>query len=424
MKSGWPVKPLGEVCEVVNGGPPKTGIAAYWGGSHQWITPAEMGKRRSPYVGETERTVTGAGLDTSSARILPQKSVILSSRAPIGHLVINTAAMATNQGCKGLVPRTGLFYKYLYYYLVSIREHLDAMGTGATFRELSGGRLKAVAIPLPPLAEQQRIVGLLDEAFAAIATAKASAEKNLQNTRAVFESFLHSTIASAFDSCAVVTMSEIATDITDRDLLPPQKSPTGLPFVTIGNNDKTTRQIDFSNMFMVPRSYYDALKPNRKPKRGDVLYTVTGSFGIPVVMADDQHFCFQRHIGLVRPNRETLTACLYYLLLSPQLFRQADDGATGTAQRTVSLRVLLAFPVPKVPVERQRGAIKALDALELESDRLADIHTRKLDAVKKSLLQHAVTGQLTSTDSTDNVIDAAIIPKPTSKRSTSGCRHE
>ena len=189
-KEGWEHKTIGEVCEVINGGTPKTGITEYWDGPHQWITPAEMGKRATPYIDQTERTITDAGMQNSSARLLPQQSVILSSRAPIGHLVINTVPMATNQGCKGLVPRNGLDSKYLYYYLAGIVPLLNDLGTGATFKELSGEKLKEVPVPVAPLPEQHRIVAILDEAFDGIATAKANAEKNLQNTRALFESHL------------------------------------------------------------------------------------------------------------------------------------------------------------------------------------------------------------------------------------------
>ena len=114
MKAGWKTERIGEVCEVVNGGTPKTGVSEYWDGEHQWITPAEMGKRSSPYVGETSRALTDAGLVNSSTRLLPPFSVILSSRAPIGHLIINTEPMATNQGCKRLVPSKALHHKFLY----------------------------------------------------------------------------------------------------------------------------------------------------------------------------------------------------------------------------------------------------------------------------------------------------------------------
>lgn len=77
--------------------------------------------------------------------------------------------------------------------------------------------------------------------------------------------------------------------------------------------------------------------------KGDVLYTVTGSFGIPVLITEDLDFCFQRHIGLVRPKSDVNSEWLYYMLMSPQILRQANDGATGTAQKTVSLKLFEAF---------------------------------------------------------------------------------
>ena len=397
MKKGWQTKTLGETCDVVNGGTPKTGVPEYWDGQHRWITPAEMGKRLSPYVSETERMISDLGLRNSSAQMLPPHSVILSSRAPIGHLVINTELMATNQGCKGLMPRSQLQYKFLYYYLSSIVDLLNSLGTGATFKELSGGKLKEVEIPVPPLAEQQRIVGLLDEAFEGLATAKANAEQNLQNARALFESHLQSVFANQLRINELVTLANLATDITDGDHLPPPKSPTGVPFITIGSIVKETREIDFSDTFMVPRAYFDALKPNKKPRQGDVLYTVTGSFGVPVIVRGDTEFCFQRHIGLVRPKPETSSSWLYYLLMSPQLLKQANDGATGTAQKTVSLKLLRSFVVPKVSPREQKQVVAELDALSEETQRLARLYERKhaaLDALKKSLLHQAFTGAL------------------------------
>ena len=159
---GWQTKKLGDVSDVMNGGTPKTGVPEYWAGQHRWITPAEMGKRVSPYVSDTERKITDLGLRDSSARMLPPNSVILSSRAPIGHLVINTEPMGTNQGCKGLIPHSQIETKFLYYYLSSIVDLLNSLGTGATFKELSGGKLKEVTVPVPSLAEQQKIGAKLD----------------------------------------------------------------------------------------------------------------------------------------------------------------------------------------------------------------------------------------------------------------------
>lgn len=292
-----------------------------------------------------------------------------------------------------LLPGFFNFYSQSCEYLQGI----DSETTGTTRKRISRSKLGEVKIPIPPLPEQQRIVAILDEAFEGIATAKANAEKNLQNARALFESHLQAVFADAWETGELVTLTDLATDITDGDHMPPPKAASGVPFITIGNVAKDTRTIDFSDTFMVPREYFDRLKHNKKPMKGDVLYTVTGSFGIPVLISEQREFCFQRHIGLVRPKSDVCSEWLYYLLMSPQVFKQANDGATGTAQKTVSLKLLRGFQVPKVPMERQQSVIAKLNALTEETQRLESIYQQKLgalDALKKSLLDQAFKGEL------------------------------
>ena len=94
---------LKDVCRITNGGTPKSGVGSLWHGGVAWLTPAELGKRLTPYVRQTARTISEEGLANSSAKLVPPGSVILSTRAPIGHLAINEAPMAFNQGCRGLM---------------------------------------------------------------------------------------------------------------------------------------------------------------------------------------------------------------------------------------------------------------------------------------------------------------------------------
>ena len=108
MKKGWEVKQLGEVSEIINGGTPDTKVERFWDGNKLWITPKDMGQLTKIYVDDTLRKISEEGLKYSSAKMLPVNSVILSSRAPIGHLAINTREIATNQGCKGIVPKKQL----------------------------------------------------------------------------------------------------------------------------------------------------------------------------------------------------------------------------------------------------------------------------------------------------------------------------
>ena len=157
--------PLSEVAEIVSGATPKTSNEDYWGGEIFWVTPADLSKLDGAYISSTPRTITEAGLQSCAATVLPAGSVLLSSRAPIGHVAINTEPMATNQGFKSLIPRTDCAdAKYLYHWLRASTEYLQSLGNGATFKEISKAVVSKVEIPLPPIDEQRRIAAILDHA--------------------------------------------------------------------------------------------------------------------------------------------------------------------------------------------------------------------------------------------------------------------
>ena len=258
--------------------------------------------------------------------------------------------------------------------------------------------LKEITVPVPPREEQERMVAILDEVFADIEQVRAKTEQNLKNARELFESYLQQVFSKDIKNYNQVALAEITKTISDGDHSAPPKSSEGIPFITISNIDKNTNEIDFSSTFKVPEDYYEKLKPNRKPIAGDVLYTVTGSYGIPVLVKKEKKFCFQRHIGLIRPNSKAESEWLYYLLMSPIVFKQAEDGATGTAQKTVSLKVLRNILVPETPLGIQKEEVKKLKLVDAKTKNLESVYSAKLaalDELKKSILQKAFSGELT-----------------------------
>jgi len=401
MNAGWSLASIGDVCDVVNGGTPKTGVPDYWGGQHQWITPAEMGKRISPYVSQTERTITDQGLQNSSARPLPPLSVILSSRAPIGHLVINTEPMATNQGCKGLVPRKQIDHKFLYYYLGSIVELLNDLGAGATFKELSGGKLKEVPVPLPPLPEQQRIVTLLDEAFDGIATAKAHAEKNLQNARAIFESqrevllsfkqgWLEAPLAALCEvKHGYAFEGEFFASDGDYVLLTP-----GSFFETGGYRERGEKTKFFRGQ--IPGDYIlDA---------GDLLVAMTeqaaGLLGSPLLVPESDRFLHNQRLGLVtgKPGIPWDNEFFFHVFNLVRVRQEIHASSSGVKVRHTSPGRIGAVQVayPK-SVAEQTSVAAQLGDLSTECERLESLYRQKLtalDYLKKSLLHRAFSGDL------------------------------
>ncbi len=156
---------VGDIGAVVGGGTPKSGESRYWADSDgiPWLTPADMRGQESRYVQRGERCITKEGLSESSAQVMPKGAVLFSSRAPIGHVGIAANPLATNQGFKSCVPYISVMSEYIYLYLLKAGPEINANATGTTFKEVSGKDVALVTFPLPPLAEQHRIVARVDE---------------------------------------------------------------------------------------------------------------------------------------------------------------------------------------------------------------------------------------------------------------------
>lgn len=398
MKAGWEVKRLVEVTDLITCGVAKRpdyvekGIPFL---SARNVKNGEVIWRKYQYVSEE----THLALTKNNK---PELGDILYTRVgSYGEAAIieKDIEFSIFVSLTLIKPKPFLLNSFLKYYLNSpnIKQLASDNISGSGVGNLNVGTVREFPIPIPPLPEQQRIVAILDAAFASIATAKANTEQNLKNARALFDSYLHEVFADYWKTCDLVTLTDLTTDITDGDHMPPPKAPNGVSFITIGNIVKDTRTIDFSNTFSVSQEYFDKLKVSKKPKYGDVLYTVTGSFGIPVLITENRDFCFQRHIGLVRPKPDVNSEWIYYLLMSPQIVKQANDGATGTAQKTVSLKLLRGFQVPLVKLENQQTTVKKLNAIQKETQRLETLYQRKLtalDELKKALLHQAFAGEL------------------------------
>lgn len=159
----------------------------------------------------------------------------------------------------------------------------------------------------------------------------------------------------------MVELAEVCDAVTDGDHLPPPKAHSGVPFITISNiNDGAS--IDFSDTFYVPQEYYDSLALTRRPRRNDVLYAVTGSYGISTLVEFNAEFCFQRHIALLRPSKKILPQYLFSVMRSDHVKTQADSLATGMAQKTVSLKVLRSFTIPLPPLPEQERIVADIEA--------------------------------------------------------------
>ena len=395
----WEQVALGDACEIVNGGTPKTKVGEYWGGPHAWVTPAEMGRLDSPFVRTTKRTLSDKGLKKSSASLLPEYSVILSSRAPIGHLVINETPMATNQGCRGLVAHEKLHYKFLYYFLLSNVRLLNDLGTGATFKELSATKLKRVLMPIPSIAEQKRIVAILDEAFAAIATATANTKKNIANAQELFESQLE----RAFTGDAVnegwdlSRIEDIAESVVYGHTASAENGESGTKFLRI--TDIQDGSVDWQTVPTCECDLNDQVK--YRLESGDIVFARTGattgkSF---LIVECPEGAIFASYLIRVRPGKGVLSEYLAHYFYSPTYWEQISKSATGSAQPGVNASKLKKLQIPLPSLPEQKRIATFLDKLSSEKQTLVKTYETKIHSLtelKQSLLHQAFTGELTS----------------------------
>ena len=195
-------------------------------------------------------------------------------------------------------------------------------------------------------------------------------------------------------------LEDYVKSVTDGDHQAPPKSDIGIPFLVI--SDVAKGKLNFLNTRFVPQEYYEKISFDRKPEKGDLLFTVTGSYGIVVPVNIDCKFCFQRHIGLIK----TLNTSEYllHLLKSSYIKGQCDEFATGTAQKTVGLETLLSFLLPIPPfAEQQRIVIeieKWFSLIELIEGGKDDLQTT-IKQAKSKILDLAIHGKLVPQDPND-----------------------
>ena len=192
-------------------------------------------------------------------------------------------------------------------------------------------------------------------------------------------------------------LEDYVKSVTDGDHQAPPKSDIGIPFLVI--SDVAKGKLNFLNTRFVPQEYYEKISFDRKPEKGDLLFTVTGSYGIVVPVNIDCKFCFQRHIGLIKTLNTN--EYLLHLLKSSYIKGQCDEFATGTAQKTVGLETLRSFLLPIPPfAEQQRIVIeieKWFSLIELIEGGKDDLQTT-IKQAKSKILDLAIHGKLVPQD--------------------------
>lgn len=322
--------------------------------------------------------------------LVKKGDLLFSWSASLGAHIWKNSDAWLNQHIFRIIPNENICKGYLYHFLCKVTAELYAKSHGTGMVHITKKPFMATPIPVPSLPEQERIVTRIEELFSELD----KAVETLQTTKQQLAVYRQAVLKEAFEGCTLVKANDVCKHITDGDHMPPPKAKKGIPFIMISNIKGNT--ICWDNTNYVNQDYYNAIGEKRTPKKGDVLYTVTGSYGIPVKVDFDRNFCFQRHIALLRPNEKIIQNYLFYALQSPDVYLQATNRATGTAQKTIGLSVLRDIDIPFF--ESIKHQKKVTDLIEsrlsvCESiEQTVDTALAQADAMRQSILKQAFEG--------------------------------
>ena len=370
MKVGWQVKPLGEVCTLQRGFdlPTQNRIE----GDYPLVSSSGI------IDSHIEGPIKGPGVATGRSGSIGNVFYIEDDFWPL-----NTVLYVKD--FHGNDPR------FVFHLLNKF--DLKRFASGAGVPTLNRNFVHDELVACPPLHDQQRIVGILDEAFDGIATAKANAEKNLQNARALFESHLQAVFSQQGEGWVESKLGTVY-DVRDGTHDSPKYHETGYPLITSKNLKR--EGLSFEDVSLINEQDYVKINQRSAVHKGDVLFAMIGTIGNPTLVTVAPNFAIKNVALFKIPNGQS-GAFLKHYLASGWVISKMMQDAKGTTQKFVGLGYLRDFPINVPPLAKQLEVVAALDKLEAETQRLESIYLQKLaalDELKKSLLDQAFSGKL------------------------------
>ena len=402
MKAGWAQKQLADVCDVFTDGD--------WieskdqsGEGIRLIQTGNVGEGRFKDRGDKARFISADTFRRLKCTEIFQGDCIISRLPdPVGRscMLPDTAGerMITAVDCTVVrFKPTKVIPEFFVYYTQST-DYLKAAAracSGATRQRISRSKLGDIALPVPPLAEQKRIVAILDQAFEAIDTAKGNAEKNVGNGKELFENYLTDLLLRRSKAWRDEPLSDICVVERGSSPRPIKKYFTtereGVNWIKIGDTEEGGKYVSSTEQKITP----EGAQQSRYVRPGDLILTNSMSYGRPYIMATHGYI----HDGwfVLRPNDDIDTEYFYYLLSSRHVQAQFGRLASGSVVKNISGDLVKQAVMPIPPVSEQRQIVEKLRRMETEEEHLGSIYAQRLSnlsALKGAILDHAFSGQL------------------------------
>ena len=385
MKQGWEIKKLGEVLKVQNG---------YAFNSKLFTT--ETG---TPLI-RIRDIKNGIGTETNFNGPYDKKHEVKAGDFLIGmdgefgcYEWKGDTALLNQRVCRLQEFSNKLHPRFLFYGINKYLKAIEYVTAYATVKHISSKQIEAIEIPLPPLSEQKRIVSILDEAFAAIAKAKANAEQNLKNAKELFESYLQGVFEKKGDGweekklgevCNVIgggTPSKANSKFYEGDIFWATVRDMKGEIISDTEHKITKEAVKNSSTNIIPK--------------GNVIIATRVGLG-KVCLIENDTAINQDLRGIVPINPQKLSVDFLYHCLKSISHKIVEEG-TGATVQGVKLPFIKSLAIPLPPIKEQQTIVRQLDALRAETQKLEALYQKKIDdleELKKSILLKAFAGEL------------------------------
>ena len=387
---GWEISTLGLTCEVTSGQSPKGEFINNKGEG----LPFHQGKKefQEKYLGPSTKWAS------QITRVADMGDIVMSVRAPVGPINFVTEQICIGRGLAAIRAGDCLNNEFLFYALLAMQDQITG-SEGAVFASINRKQIQNLSIPLPPLPEQERIVAMLDEAFAAIDTATANTVKNLANAKELFESELAHIFTAKNDRWVAQRLSELGKITSSKRIYKREYTDSGVPFYRTKEVKEKANGRNITTELFISEERYDEIKQNfGVPLAGDILLTAIGTIGeIFVVEGQDEFYFKDGNVLWLKEFQSVDPYFLRYVLMS--FVKNLNRLARGAAYNALPIEKLKNHVIYLPPAAEQGFIVKKLDALSGETKILKTIFEEKqviLTNLKQSLLQKAFTGELTA----------------------------
>lgn len=396
--TGWKEVRLEDICtDVYSGGTPKSNEASFYDGDIPWLNTKEVNFGR---IHSTEKNITQKGYDNSSAKWVPANAVIVAMYgATAGRVAISKIKLTTNQACCNLIINSEKAdYNFVYYFLLHNYKHIASMANGGAQQNLNAGQIKDYKIPLPPLAEQQRIasiLGSLDDKIELNNKINRNLEEQAQtlfkNWFVDFEPFG----GVMPEGWKETTLGDVCLKVTDGSHFSPQDDPTA-PYPMYSVKDMETYGFNSNNCKHISEEDFEKMKAGDcVPKINDILVAKDGSYLKEIfICSEEREEAILSSIAIFRPDKKKiLPEILLFLLKQPSVRKDVGDNfVSGSALPRIVLKDFKKYQFILPSLNAQQDLAKMLNSIRQQIQNNVD-ENQQLTTLRDTLLPKLISGE-------------------------------